>query len=170
MVFIKQQSNFERRCFLVLVQQCLHQVPCLSVIFSPFSFLGENRNAPTCQICQILSLTSPSKLAASATFTLPLDLCEQQRTNENRPAWADAKCSSHFPLLCSVVVENNGTFCPEELPPETITGPRRHRNPSAMWYRETDYTVTSRIVVLHLVIVVYLMKDTPMSANANNQT
>lgn len=110
MVFIKQQSNSERRCFLVLVQQCLHRVPCLSVIFSPFSFLGENRNAPTYQICQILSLTSPSKLAASATFTLPLDLCEQQRTNENRPAWADAKCSSHFPLLCSVVVEKMALF------------------------------------------------------------
>lgn len=86
------------RCVLVTFQQCLH-----SVAFSPLPFLDTGTHqilklTGASAISHTPSLGSPLPHAASATFTLLLDMYRGTK-DDGHGTWADGSCSSHFPSV-----------------------------------------------------------------------
>lgn len=75
----------KNRRVIVLVQQCLNIVFCLSVTLCPLSFLdkGEKPKRFHMYYCTILFLGSLWPLAVSATFTLVLDVLDEQTAKDD---------------------------------------------------------------------------------------
>lgn len=106
-VIIKQQSSFKcyNLCtmYTIRVRQCLNVVFCLSVTFSPSSFLDTgNQNTSTHSDLKLVGASATSQtlsLAVSATFTLYKQRMHTQDDGYSQP---DATRSSHFSPLCLI--------------------------------------------------------------------